>query len=219
MCERHTSESLCLVQLLTDMYADMENNNTNVSLDDPYYEKWPQYKHFAFILDIYFGTPLILRGLVGNTIAFWTLGKLMRQNSTTSLLRGLAVADICILLCYGVHFCSLHTQDLSPVILNILPYLRLCFDNLLSISLMVNIWTTVVVGMNRYIALCRPLEATRLCTTSHARGHMACIVFISIVYQLPRFFDYTIKREADGTTYTELVLYIYTPVAPFTNMV
>ena len=70
----------------------------------------------------------------------------------------------------------------------------------------VNIWTTVVVGMNRYIALCRPLEATRLCTSSRAGKHLMCIVLIAIVYRLPTFFNYEINKTADGSAYREPAL-------------
>ena len=55
---------------------------------------------------------------------------------------------------------------------------------------MANTWTSMVIGMNRYIAVCRPLHADRICTASHARKQIVCVIIFSMVYSLPRFLEY-----------------------------
>ena len=196
----------------------MEGNNSNYSMDDAYWgQERTQLEYYKFIMRAFVAGPLIIGGLIGNAIAFRTLGKLMRQNVTTFTLRALAVADICVLLCYVVYFCSWHAGHWPPVIAKLRPYALIYMSPVLYISTLVNVWTTVVIGLNRYIALCRPLHATRLCTPSRARKYMICIVLIAVAYVLPTFFDFKIRKAADGSTNIEVVLpnnrcyyYIYT---------
>ena len=189
--------------------VDMEGNNSNFSLDYEYWtEETAQYEHFRFIVNAYVDGPLILAGLIGNIIAFCTLGKLTSQNAMTFHLRGLALSDICVLLCFMVYLCSWNVFHfhLSTAITKIALYAGTYSWPILQISNMINVWITVVVGMTRYIALCRPLDATSLCTKSRARKHMICIVLISLGYGLPAFLNDTIN---DGTTIYTWYYYIY----------
>ena len=199
-------ESLSVIPVLSHSYVDMECNNSNYSLGNAYVkQEWTQYSRYEFALYAYLGVPLILGGLVGNVIAFCMLGKLVRQNVTTFLLRGLAIVDICALLGHGIGCASYIGIASHPSIAKLAPYV-IYIATVNDIVHVVNIWTTVVVGMNRYIALCRPLEATRLYTSSRAGKHLVCIILISIVYRLPTFFNYEIKKTADGSAYREPAL-------------
>ena len=165
------------------------SNDTTLLLDYPdWIEKKARAERYIFILCAYVGGPLILAGLIGNIIAICTLRKLMSQNMTIFLLRGLAVVDISVLLGNAVFFCYLCADPWFSAITISTPYFKLNVSSVYDVFITVNIWTTVMVGMNRYIALCRPLDATRLCTTSRTRKHMICIVLVSIVFELPGFF-------------------------------
>ena len=66
-------------------------------------------------------------------------------------------------------------------------------------ALLASILTSVCIGMNRYIVVCRPLQATRLCTSSHARKQVICIVLFSLLILLPSFFECKVIERADAS--------------------
>ena len=57
-----------------------------------------EYYHFQTKMCTFVFGPMILLGLVGNIISFFTWGKLTHQNALTFLLRTLAIIDSCLLL-------------------------------------------------------------------------------------------------------------------------
>ena len=163
-----------------------------------------------FIIYSFVIGPLILTGLVGNAVAFRTFGKLRNQNVTTFLLRVLAIADSSVLLVMGGITCTrcIYVAYFpSHVVAKIGAYIDTYLQPIHDISIMVNVWTSVVIGMTRYIALCRPLEAASLCTIRRARKQMLCIVLVSVAYGLPHFFDYKVSSIDEPYTYrTRLLL-------------
>ena len=189
--------------------SNMEGNNSKDILNDTNREHvWDHYERYQFILHAYVSGPLIVAGVVGNIMAFRTLGRLMRQNVTTFLLRGLAISDISVLLIFVIYVWSGNATHfhLSPATMTILRDANTYLCSILQIFSMVNVWMTVVVGMNRYIAVCRPLDATRLCTTSRARKHMIYIVLVSIAVGLPGFFYHKNRQTADVSTDIEPIM-------------
>ena len=189
--------------------SNMEGNHSKDILNDTNLEQgWDHYERYQFILHAYVCGPMIVAGVVSNIMAFRTLGRLMRQNVTTFLLRGLAISDISVLLIFVIYVWSGNATHfhLSPAIMAILRGANTYLCSILQIFSMVNVWMTVVVGMNRYIALCRPLDATRLCTISRARKHMIYIVLVSIAVGLPGFFYHKNRQTADGSTDIEPIM-------------
>jgi len=57
------------------------------------------------------------------------------------------------------------------------------------------IWTTVLVGLNRYIAVCLPYQAMRLCTVPQAKRQLAVVILFSAAYNLPRFAEGRLEYE------------------------
>ena len=68
-------------------------------------------------------------------------------------------------------------------------------------ALLANILTSVCIGMDRYIVVCRPLQAARLCTISLARKQVIFIVLRSVFAVLPTFFECEMKKTEDGSLY------------------
>jgi len=54
---------------------------------------------------------------------------------------------------------------------------------------MVNAWLTVLLTVDRYIAVCRPLHAQRLCTIQRTYTSILAVTVVSVVFCLPRFFE------------------------------
>ena len=162
-----------------------------------------QQELYLVITYVCVAAPLGLCGLVGNTISFWIFGKMMHQNATTFLLRALAVIDSCGLLIVAPYsYCSLSIVYGNDWIRmpngKLWHYVMICISPIYRIFLLVNAWTSVIIGMNRYIVVCHLLQAARLCTISHARKQITWIILLSSVYSLPRFFEY--RSITDGVT-------------------
>ena len=162
-------------------------------------QQWIQFVRYVFILYTYIANPLIIVGLVGNIIAFYILGKIVHQNAITFLLRALAVVDSCLLS----NAAFLSFVRLSPpyfaAIQKFMPYYSVYIMPIVSIGFLINSWTTVLIGMNRYIAMCRPLQAPSLCTTSRARKYLICVVLASIACGIPGFLMKKIGKTAKGS--------------------
>ena len=139
--------------------------------------------------------PLALMGLIGNIIAFNIFGKMERQNAGTFLLRCLAVVDSCYLLIlvpfFNWYVSTIHGNGwIKTLASSLTPFMVVLVEPLYRFFLLVNAWTSVVIGINRYIAVCRPLHAARLCTISHAKKQIACVLLFSFACLLPRFLEY-----------------------------
>ena len=79
----------------------------------------------------------------------------------------------------------------------VVTYITPCF----SILKVANVWITVIVGFHRYIVVCRPLQAARLCTTSHARKQVVCVILMSTVFVAPEFCAFKLTRMDGATIY------------------
>lgn len=59
------------------------------------------------------------------------------------------------------------------------------------------VWLVVILTADRYIAICRPLHACQYSTRSRARRAVMLVWTMSILYNLPRFFERTIVVVTD----------------------
>jgi len=68
---------------------------------------------------------------------------------------------------------------------------------LVHISQMWTVWITVLVAFNRYVAICRPFQAIRLCSMRQARTQVISSALGIIVYNIPRFLEHRLNFDAD----------------------
>ena len=61
---------------------------------------------------------------------------------------------------------------------------------LVHVSQMWTVWITVLVAFNRYVAICRPFQAIRVCTMRQARLQVLAGAVVIIVYNVPRFLEH-----------------------------
>ena len=75
------------------------------------------------------------------------------------------------------------------------------------ITQMWTVWMIVIVAGNRYIAVCRPMDAPRLCTKYNVQLEILITAGAVCVYNIPRFFDYryvlqnVTKVDSNNITY------------------
>ena len=129
---------------------------------------------------VLFGWMISFLGILGNVIAFCTLGKMDQRNASTTLLRSLAVVDLTFLV----------TELLIPVgylvaSRALIIVLALAYQTALTVT----IWTPLLVGIHRYIVVCKPLMAATVCTVSNARKHIVVVLVISVIVNLPLYYE------------------------------
>ena len=71
-------------------------------------------------------------------------------------------------------------------------YVTVCVWPLVHITQMWAVWITVLVAFNRYVAICMPFQAHRLCTMRQVRCQMACLGLSIVFYNIPRWLEYRV---------------------------
>lgn len=151
---------------------------------------------------------LTVLGIVGNIISFSVLWKDSSKSATAFLLRSLAVADSLVLMVavplYAIapiYPFTHYLQYFYSIYPNLIPYLWACFQ----IPYTGTILLTVLVSLNRYFAVCKPFKSAKMCSTAQAKRHVIYVALFSIVYNIPRFFEYEKVEICSGYNQTTLV--------------
>ena len=160
---------------------------------------------YTFIMySVIMGTMCIL-GLIGNAVAFLVFWKDKLKTSTSFLFQGLSFVDMVMLVIaipvYTIPPFVQYTSLFSSFQL-IEPYFLVYVLPLAFISQTATIWLTVLVCVNRYIAVCKPYQASRLCTVNQARKQLALVLICAVIYNVPKYAEGHIEyTETDGIHY------------------
>ena len=135
---------------------------------------------------------LCLAGIIGNILSFIVFWKDKIKTSTSFLFQGLSFIDTCLLVTGFPLYVFITFVDYTswwPGYDNVHSVVLVFVFPLAMMSQTTTIWVTVLVGINRYIAVCKPYQASRLCTVQQARKQLAIVILISCLYSLPKFFE------------------------------
>ena len=154
-----------------------------------------------FACDVVIGTPLVATGIVANILSFVVLSRQKNRMTTTVLLQALAVCDTLILLVVlllrslpNFHILS-GTDTLSAYINVHYSSTFVCLFPVMYFLRLTDTWLTTLLTVDRYIAVCHPLQVQRLCTLSRAYKNMAIVFVMALVFSAPRFFEYRLTDE------------------------
>ena len=169
-----------------------------------------QFQYYAWGI---IGTIISALGIIGNTLSIVVLSNRRMQSSTSCYLIALAVFDIIVLISL-VLFMSLPTFYIARGQLQgyfrAYPYMHpFAYPTALTAQTC-SIYTTVAFTVERYIAVCMPLQAAKMCTASRARKTILFLVIISIIYNIPRMLEYKVVVTVDPDTNNTVARYDYT---------
>ena len=186
----------------------------NVTTPDPMPDQeTPQLAHFRFISEVVISIPIAVLGIIANVVSFVVLCHQKHRLTTTVMLQTLAVADTLILLC------SLLVRSLIVVqtelhllgrFHDVYPYIFICLYPVVYFLRLADTWLTTLLTIDRYIAVCHPLRAQRICTLVRTYKNMAVVVALALVFSIPRFFEYHLADNRYGFDKTDLLKkYVY----------
>lgn len=129
-------------------------------------------------------------GIVGSLLTVIVLSRKTMSTSTNSYLISLATADLAFLLIISPKCLETKLEGKAHYqYLAIMTYAHIFLDTFLLVS----IWLTVMLAVERYIAICHPLRAMAICTVVRARIIIVSIFAIALIFNTPKFFKFRLE--------------------------
>ena len=158
---------------------------------------------YTFIIYTFVVGILCIAGLVGNLTSFVVFQRDKIKNSTSFLLQALSLIDASLLLLvipvYSINTMATYTGKFETYMNLVNPWVVVYVFPLLLLTQTATIWTTILIGASRYIAVCKPLHARRLCTVSKARKQLLIVLALAVLYNTPHFCEARVVREIQFT--------------------
>lgn len=147
----------------------------------------------------YLALAIILLGMVGNGLSMVVLTRKSMHTSTNCYLLALAIWDTVVIVCTLL---LMTLPTLSPDFRrHVMPYVVVVVYPLALTAQMSTLWLTVSFTVERYIAVCHPLQAARMCTVARARVVIVIVSVVSILFNVSRWFEYRLKfHEPDQSS-------------------
>ncbi|GAB1606793.1 FMRFamide receptor [Argonauta hians] len=144
---------------------------------------------------------IAITGILLNIFAIAVLTQPRMRSSTAIYLISLAVYDNVVLLSMIVNFAipTINTnEDFNETYSFMYSYLQPIAYPIALIAQTGTIYTTVGFTIERYVAVCRPLQAANICTMNRSKKAVLCIFLGSVMYNVPRMFEFETKTEWDS---------------------
>ena len=161
--------------------------------------------NFDIILNVLLVGSISLFGIIGNSLSVYALNYDRSNKAAVMLLQSLACSDSVLLVLmfitislFSVIFPSACRHKYS----HILVY---CYKFVNPVGYMAQaatIWMTVLIAMNRFVAICKPFEAARWLTPYRTRIQIFVVILFAVALNIHRFFQFRILRNDHGKAYT-----------------
>ena len=170
----------------------MGDNETMAANDEQQYEK--------ALLNYYLmgiaGTTVCFTGIFCNILSVIVLTRRSMNSSTYSYLAALAICDtLALFLTVIIFLLSEDTKmpQKGKFIWHRTSY-ALLFPFLHPAAVMfqvTSIWLTLAFTVDRYIMICHPFKAERLCSVGRARKVIIVVYILGALFNIPRYLEYT----------------------------
>ena len=189
--------------------AEQTNNTLNMSDgDDGQWSLEESCNLYTFVVYTLIVGMIVVVGIVGNCFTAFVFWKGDFGTSTCFLFLCLSLIDSALLLTvfpiYSLNTFAEYTGRLEKEIGAIYPYVQVYMVPLAWLTQTSTLWVTVLIAVNRYIIVCLPFRAAQWCTVSKVKIQLAVVLVFAIVYNIPKFAEYSIVHDVsnNGTTHT-----------------
>ncbi|KAK2144940.1 hypothetical protein LSH36_717g00003 [Paralvinella palmiformis] len=140
---------------------------------------------FHVAIELYLISFIGIVGILGNIVSIIVLRQDKERRQTLLLLQVLAVSDalylLSALLRYPVKYLMYDVSQYHRIQLYVYPLLKM-FQT-------ITIWMMVLVTVDRFIYVCRPLQAQDIFNQTSRRTFAVLVFVFGSLYSLPRFLD------------------------------
>ena len=135
-------------------------------------------------------------GVAGNGLSFVVLLRAFGNSPMFYVLRATSLADGVFLLCvFVLNTLAYSCPETGPMSWCSSAYIPLVVWPVLMTAQMITVWLAVLVSAERFVAICYPLRSASLCTLPRARRCVFIMTITSVIYCIPRYFEYTVSDE------------------------
>ncbi|VDN14359.1 unnamed protein product, partial [Dibothriocephalus latus] len=170
----------------------------------------------ARILVTHISLGIALLGIPANIFALIVLHVEKTCRSPTHiLLSALAIEDIMIILFYSIYYIAMHYYESYNLLwLGFLRYIDTPLFYLVNWIKMIEIYTVVLLSLERYTAIRWPLKAARLCSVGRTKRGLLIITLFSGIFKLPNLIlDYRVLRWSPACKDYKLVCSFVIPLS------
>ena len=149
------------------------------------------------LLTAYIGIAVC--GSVGNILSFIVMHWRSRKSAINLLLLYLAVVDTIFLI-----FAILHSAfpgkegDCQKLLSSIIQ--TYVIPGTLTITQFLSVWTIVILGVFRYVAICKPFFASHICSQTRAKCALVMTLFGGVLLWSPYIFRQRLVQKKDNET-------------------
>ena len=175
---------------------------------------------------------IALVGIIANILTVVVFWKGNFKSSTCFLLSSLSLINSAVLLTVFTPYIARLCDFIGWLPHDLRAYLLVCTWPLCAMAETATICLTVLIAVNRYIIVCRPLRASRWCTLSKVKKQLAVVLVLAVMYTIPQFVRYRVVHitrnngmsyEADIDNTMELSFpqfyYVYDNILPLIVLV
>ena len=134
-------------------------------------------------------------GILGLVLTVLVLSRKTMRTSTNCYLMAFSLADLVFLILFASVLLDAHfvTSDVNaPPPIAVVVY-RTYAAILMHILLMTSVWLTVMLAVERHVAICRPFLAAKICTVARARVIIGAVLGIAVACRLPNFLENEVR--------------------------
>ncbi|KAK2149091.1 hypothetical protein LSH36_468g03022 [Paralvinella palmiformis] len=153
------------------------------------------FRVMRFICEVIVSFPIAVMGILANGLVFVVLCRQKKRLTTNVLLQALAIADTLILissiLLRSMRYVGWQSYN------DVYHYIFVSLYPCVYFFRLADTWITVVMTIDRYIAVCYPLQAQRLCTLRRTYVIIGVILLATFAFSMPRFFEFELGDDND----------------------
>ena len=160
---------------------------------------------YSFAINVVFIGVVCAIGLVFNVLTFMVFQREEHKSSTSFLLQSQAVIDFLLMVFSFILYCiptlvsfTGHLKGYNSLHPYVLVYVFPCAAMVHTVS----VWTTALVGINRYIVVRSPYSVNHIHLRRKAYKQFAGVILAAVCYNIPRFFAAHVdwRMNADNST-------------------